>query len=65
MVAALAQVFADKQLMQLSIWKKEWDDEKGEFEPIDLSYKPYGYHQTRIWKKQYRIRQPDLWTSWP
>jgi len=45
------QVFSDKQLMQLSVWKKEFDDEKGEYEPVDLGYKPYGYHQTRTWKK--------------
>ena len=31
-------------LMQLSIWKKEWDEDKKEYEPVDLSYQPYGYH---------------------
>ena len=45
------QVFSDKQLMQLSIWKKEWDDEKKEYDPVDLSYSPYGYHETRKWKR--------------
>uniref|UniRef100_A0A7S0PVW2 Uncharacterized protein n=1 Tax=Coccolithus braarudii TaxID=221442 RepID=A0A7S0PVW2_9EUKA len=45
------QVFSDKMLMQLSIWKKEWDDEARAYEPIDLSYNPYGYEQTRKWKK--------------
>uniref|UniRef100_A0A7S0P4Q1 Uncharacterized protein n=1 Tax=Calcidiscus leptoporus TaxID=127549 RepID=A0A7S0P4Q1_9EUKA len=45
------QVFSDKMLMQLSIWKKEWDEDKREYEPIDLSYSPYGYEQTRKWKK--------------
>jgi len=45
------QVFSDKQLMQLSIWKKEWDDETKEYDPVDLSYSPYGYHETRKWKK--------------
>lgn len=45
------QVFSDKMLMQLSIWKKEWDEAKGEYEPVDLSYSPYGYEQTRQWKK--------------
>lgn len=45
------QVFSDKQLMQLSIWKKEWDEEKKEYEPVDLSYSPYGYHETRKLKK--------------
>eukprot|EP00966_Prymnesium_polylepis_P011197 257782-Prymnesium_polylepis.3 len=37
--------------MQLSIWKKEWDDETKEYDPVDLSYSPYGYHETRKWKK--------------
>ena len=45
------QVFSDKQLMQLSVWKKEWDDDTNSYEPIDLGYKPYGYQQTRTWKK--------------
>ena len=45
------QVFSDKQLMQLSVWKKEFDEETNEYEPVDLGYKPYGYHQTRVWKK--------------
>jgi len=45
------QVFSDKQLMQLSVWKKEFDEDTNEYEPVDLGYKPYGYHQTRIWKK--------------
>jgi hypothetical protein len=45
------QVFSDKQLMQLSIWKKEWDDEKKEYEPVDLSYSPYSKEQTRKYKK--------------
>jgi hypothetical protein len=45
------QVFSDKQLMQLSVWKKELDEETNEYEPVDLGYKPYGHHQTRIWKK--------------
>jgi len=45
------QVFSDKMLMQLSVWKKEWDEENNCYEPIDLSYKPYGYEQTRQWKK--------------
>jgi len=45
------QVFSDKMLMQLSIWKKDWDDDKGEYEPVDLSYMPYGREQTRKWKK--------------
>jgi len=27
-------------LMQLSIWKKEWDDDTKSYEPVDLSYKP-------------------------
>lgn len=34
------QVFSDKMLMQLSIWKKDWDAENKVYEPIDLSYKP-------------------------
>jgi hypothetical protein len=45
------QVFSDKMLMQLSVWKKEWDDDKKEYDPIDISYMPYGYHLTRKWKK--------------
>ena len=45
------QVFSDKQLMQLSVWKKEFDEDTNEYEPVDLGYKPYGYHQTRTWKK--------------
>ena len=45
------QVFSDKQLMQLSVWKKEFDEDTGEYEPVDLGYKPYGYEQTRLWKK--------------
>lgn len=38
-------------LMQLSIWKKEWDEENKCYEPIDLSYSPYSREQTRAWKK--------------
>jgi len=45
------QVFSDKMLMQLSVWKKEWDEEKNEYEPVDLSFMPYGREQTRKWKK--------------
>lgn len=45
------QVFADKQLMQLSVWKKEWDEEKKAYDPVDLTYSPYGYDETRKWKK--------------
>ena len=45
------QVFSDKQLMQLSVWKKEFDEETGAYEPVDLGYKPYGATQTRMWKK--------------
>jgi len=45
------QVFSDKQLMQLSVWKKEWDEDTKSYDPIDLSYSPYGYHETRKWKK--------------
>lgn len=45
------QVFSDKMLMQLSVWKKDWDEDKNAYEPVDLGYKPYGYHQTKIWKK--------------
>ena len=45
------QVFSDKQLMQLAVWKKEVDEATGEYEAIDLGYKPYGYHETRMYKK--------------
>jgi len=45
------QVFSDKQLMQLSVWKKDVDEATGQYEAVDLGYKPYGYHQTRMWKK--------------
>ena len=45
------QVFSDKQLMQLSVWKKEFDEETGAYEPVDLGYKPYGATQSRMWKK--------------
>ena len=45
------QVFSDKMLMQLSVWKKEWDEKNECYEPIDLEYMPYGYEQTRAWKK--------------
>ena len=45
------QVFSDHQLMQLSIWKKDWDEDKQCYEPIDLSYSPYGRDQTKLWKK--------------
>ena len=41
------QVFSDKMLMQLSIWKKEWDDDKKAYDPIDIGYMPYGYHLVR------------------
>ncbi|EOD32625.1 hypothetical protein EMIHUDRAFT_112218 [Emiliania huxleyi CCMP1516] len=45
------QVFSDKMLMQLSIWKKEWDEETKSYEPVDLSYMPYGKELTKQWKK--------------
>jgi len=45
------QVFSDKMLMQLSIWKKDWDAENKCYEPVDLSYMPYGREQTKAWKK--------------
>ena len=45
------QVFSDKQLMQLSVWKKDVDESTGEYEPVDIGYKPYGAEQTRKYKK--------------
>ena len=45
------QVFDEKKLMQLSIWKKYWDEDEKAYEAIDLAYKPYGPQQTREWSK--------------
>ena len=45
------QIFDEHKLMQLSIWKKHWDDDEKAYEAIDLAYKPYGPQQTREWNK--------------
>jgi len=54
------QIFDEKKLMQMSIWKKEWDDETNSFEPIDLGYMAYGYHQTRKWAKMGFLNEKGL-----
>ena len=45
------QVFSDKQLMQMSVWKKDIDEATGEYEAVDIGCSEYGRDQTRAWKK--------------
>jgi len=54
------QIFDEKKLMQLSIWKKEWDEDTNSYEPIDLGYMAYGYHQTRKWAKMGYLNDKGL-----
>jgi len=54
------QIFDEHKLMQLSIWKKEWDADAKCFEPVDLGYMAYGYEQTRKWRKMGYLNEKGL-----
>jgi len=54
------QIFDEHKLMQLSIWKKEWDDEAKCFEAVDLGFMAYGYEQTRKWRKMGLLNEKGL-----
>ena len=38
--------------LQLAVWPKQWDAAAGQYEPIDLSYKPYGVEMHREFKQK-------------
>jgi len=54
------QIFDEKKLMQMSIFKKEWDADNNEYEPVDLGYMAYGYEQTRKWRKMGYLNDKGL-----
>jgi hypothetical protein len=54
------QIFDEHKLMQLSIWKKEWDEDNKCYEPVDLGYMAYGYEQTRKWRKMGYLNEKGL-----
>ena len=38
--------------LQIAVWPKEWDDEAGAYDDVDLSYKEYGADMTKEFKKK-------------
>jgi len=54
------QIFDEHKLMQMSIWKKEWDEESKVYEPVDLGFMAYGYEQTRRWRKMGFLNERGL-----